>query len=325
MELFDCEQKLNSTGFSKYLIKVIESIQSGGKFRDFCKLLERSVDIYMERISAIINKKPKHSDITTTVQLRNMDSDTKRNFRRNLKNKALQSIRTIGSQVLNFLQDLVAGNYEQNTNFLQCLMLPNEEIDLANEVKAFAGWIKSNPTKIEHLSLTYDAVYLELVANPNMGLLKQKEDICPLIEGFVGNGDSAPKELNSYLQEKRVQLSEPQRKHFQCLVDFVKNDMDFTPPEPSNIALESSEEKSKRVRKSVTSFISERLPPRHRKNNKRKSLPETLDENGIDESAVVDLIDDDEGSGEEISERNPKRMKSRMKSTPKRVVAAKIV
>ena len=53
VELFDCEQKLNSTGFSKYLIKVIESIQSGGKFRDFCKLLERSVDIYMERISAI--------------------------------------------------------------------------------------------------------------------------------------------------------------------------------------------------------------------------------------------------------------------------------
>ena len=314
VEQFESEQALNSTGFSKYLIKVIESIKSGGKFRDFCKLLERSVEIYMERISAIINKKQKHSDITTTVQLRNMDSDTKRNLRRNLKNKALTSIRAIASQVLNFLQDLVAGNYEQNNNFLQCLVLPNEEIDLENEVKAFAGWIKSNPTKMEQKSLTYDAVYLELVTNPNIGLLKQKEDICPLIEDFVGNGDSAPKELNSYLQEKRVQLSEPQRKHFQCLVDFVKKDMDFTPSEPSNITLESSEEKPKRVRKSVTTYISENLP-RPRKNNKRKSLSETLDENGIDDSAVVDLIDDDEGSGKEISERNPKRMKSRQEES----------
>jgi len=92
VEQFENEQALNSTGFSKYLIKVIKSIQSGGKFRDFCKLLERSVEIHMERITAKI-RKPKYSDITTTVQL----SNSRRNFKRTIKHNALQSIKKIGN------------------------------------------------------------------------------------------------------------------------------------------------------------------------------------------------------------------------------------
>ena len=49
-----------------------------------------------------------------------------------------------------------------------------------------------------------ESVYLEVLSNPRIGLISKKDDIVPLIEGFleVDEGDDTENNLKTYLKEK---------------------------------------------------------------------------------------------------------------------------
>jgi hypothetical protein len=48
---FDEENTLSNSGFSKYLKKAFKLIQNDGKIRDFCDLLDKSVNMHMINVS----------------------------------------------------------------------------------------------------------------------------------------------------------------------------------------------------------------------------------------------------------------------------------
>ena len=70
---FDNENRLSSSGFSKYLNKAIKIIQHGGKIRDFCDLLDKSVKIHMDNLNTKLRPKQNttiatnSADITTLI------------------------------------------------------------------------------------------------------------------------------------------------------------------------------------------------------------------------------------------------------------------
>ena len=55
-------------------------------------------------------------------------------------------------------------------------------------------------------SLIMESVYLEVLSNPRIGLISKKDDIFPLIEGFleVDEGDDTENNLKTYLKEKNL-------------------------------------------------------------------------------------------------------------------------
>ena len=73
-----------------------------------------------------------------------------------------------------------------------------------------------------------DSVYLEVLSNPRIGLTSKKDDIVPLIEGFleVDEGiwveNDTENNVKTYLKEKKFNFTANQEIVFQSLVKFVK-------------------------------------------------------------------------------------------------------
>ena len=79
---FDNENRLSTTGFSKYLNKAINLIQHGGKIRDFCDLLDKSVNKHMDNLNTKL--RPKQN---TTIATNSADTTTLITFNNNEKAK----------------------------------------------------------------------------------------------------------------------------------------------------------------------------------------------------------------------------------------------
>ena len=209
---FDEENTLSNSGFSKYLKKAFKLIQNDGKIRDFCDLLEKSVNMHMINVSTKLKASMKQNttiatnsaDVTTLIT---MTAVERKQLTRNYKDRALASIKTIGTKVLNFLRVLVNEQfeYEGNTDYLELLIA---QPDMKNEILAFREWVKANPLSLQK-SLIMDSVYLEVLSNPKMGLTSKKDDIVPLIEGFleVDEGiwvdNDTENNVKTYLKEKK--------------------------------------------------------------------------------------------------------------------------
>ena len=185
---FDEENTLSNSGFSKYLKKAFKLIQNDGKIRDFCDLLEKSVNMHMINVSTKLKASMKQNttiatnsaDVTTLIT---MTAVERKQLTRNYKDRALASIKTIGTKVLNLLRVLVNEQFEfeASTDYLELLIA---QPDMKNEILAFREWVKANPLSLQK-SLIMDSVYLEVLSNPKMGLTSKKDDIVPLIEGFL--------------------------------------------------------------------------------------------------------------------------------------------
>ena len=228
---FDEENTLSNSGFSKYLKKAFKLIQNDGKIRDFCDLLDKSVNKHMINVSTKLKASMKQNttiatnsaDVTTPIT---MTAVERKQLTRNYKDRALASIKTIGTKVLNFLRVLVNEQfeYEGNTDYLELLIA---QPDMKNEILAFRGWVKANPLSLQK-SLIMDSVYLEVLSNPKMGLTSKKDDIVPLIEGFleVDEGiwvdNDTENNVKTYLKEKKPNFTTNQEIVFQRLVKFVK-------------------------------------------------------------------------------------------------------
>jgi hypothetical protein len=185
---FDEENTLSNSGFSKYLKKAFKLIQNDGKIRDFCDLLHKSVNMHMINVSTKLKASMKQNttiatnsaDVTTLIT---MTAVERKQLTRNYKDRALASIKTIGTKVLNLLRVLVNEQFEfeASTDYLELLIA---QPDMKNEILAFREWVKANPLSLQK-SLIMDSVYLEVLSNPKMGLTSKKDDIVPLIEGFL--------------------------------------------------------------------------------------------------------------------------------------------
>ena len=122
---FEGEYKLSSCGFSMYLKRAIKLIKNGGKIRDFCDLRDKSVNKHLDQVDS--NLRPTKRD--TAIATNSADATTqitctlkeKKHLRRNFKERALASIKQNGNKVLNFLNNLVDGQYDQNEDYMLLL------------------------------------------------------------------------------------------------------------------------------------------------------------------------------------------------------------
>jgi hypothetical protein len=145
---FDEENTLSNSGFSKYLKKAFKLIQNDGKIRDFCDLLDKSVNMHMINVSTKLKASMKQNttiatnsaDVTTLITMTALE---RKQLTRNYKDRALASIKTIGTKVLNFLRVLVNEQFEfeGSTDYLELLIA---QPDMKNEILAFKNhlsWI----------------------------------------------------------------------------------------------------------------------------------------------------------------------------------------
>ena len=70
---FDEENTLSNSGFSKYLKKAFKLIQNDGKIRDFCDLLDKSVNMHMINVSTKLKASMKQN---TTIATNSADVTT---------------------------------------------------------------------------------------------------------------------------------------------------------------------------------------------------------------------------------------------------------
>jgi hypothetical protein len=77
-----------------------------------------------------------------------MTAVERKQLTRNYKDRVLASIKTIGTKVLNFLRVLVNEQfeYEGSTDYLELLIA---QPDMKNEILAFRGWVKANPSSLQ--------------------------------------------------------------------------------------------------------------------------------------------------------------------------------
>ena len=140
---------LSRSGFSKYLKKAIKVIQHGGKIRDFCDLLDKSVDKHMADVYSKLKAPKQNTTIATnsadTTTLITFNKEDKRKLTRNYRERALSSIKQIGSRVLNFLHDLVEGQYGGTPDYLDIQLY---QPDMINEILAFSDWVQENPLSL---------------------------------------------------------------------------------------------------------------------------------------------------------------------------------
>ena len=296
---FDEENTLSNSGFSKYLKKAFKLIQNDGKIRDFCDLLEKSVNMHMINVSTKLKASMKQNttiatnsaDVTTLIT---MTAVERKQLTRNYKDRALASIKTIGTKVLNFLRVLVNEQFEfeASTDYLELLIA---QPDMKNEILAFRAWVKENPLSLQK-SLIMDSVYLEVLSNPKMGLTSKKDDIVPLIEGFleVDEGiwvdNDTENNVKTYLKEKNSNFTTNQEIVFQRLVKFVKIEQE----DLFSVDNKSSEPaiSEKRQRK-ITQRLLDVVDIKKRNPTRKRKLHATLSE-AVEE---VVLVSDDEAEG----------------------------
>jgi hypothetical protein len=302
---FDEENTLSNSGFSKYLKKAFKLIQNDGKIRDFCDLLDKSVNMHMINVSTKLKASMKQNttiatnsaDVTTLITMTALE---RKQLTRNYKDRALASIKTIGTKVLNFLRVLVNEQFEfkGSTDYLELLIA---QPDMKNEILAFRGWVKANPLSLQK-SLIMDSVYLEVLSNPKMGLTSKKDDIVPLIEGFleVDEGiwveNDTENNVKTYLKEKKSNFTTNQTEVFQKLVKFVKSEQDSLSVDNKSLepAITMTSEPEKRIR-NLTKRLSDVVKYDNKKRNatKRRKRNQTLSE-AVEE---VVLVSDDESEG----------------------------
>ena len=70
---FENENILSSSGFSMYLNRAIKLIKNGGKIRDFCDLLDKSVNMHMINVSTKLKASMKQN---TTIATNSADVTT---------------------------------------------------------------------------------------------------------------------------------------------------------------------------------------------------------------------------------------------------------
>ena len=302
---FDEENTLSNSGFSKYLKKAFKLIQNDGKIRDFCDLLDKSVNMHMINVSTKLKASMKQNttiatnsaDVTTLITMTALE---RKQLTRNYKDRALASIKTIGTKVLNFLRVLVNEQFEfeGSTDYLELLIA---QPDMKNEILAFRGWVKANPLSLQK-SLIMDSVYLEVLSNPKMGLTSKKDEIVPLIEGFleVDEGiwveNDTENNVKTYLKEKKSNFTTNQTEVFQKLVKFVKSEQDSLSVDNKSLepAITMTSEPEKRIR-NLTKRLSDVVKYDNKKRNatKRRKKNQTLSE-AVEE---VVLVSDDESEG----------------------------
>jgi len=302
---FDEENTLSNSGFSKYLKKAFKLIQNDGKIRDFCDLLDKSVNMHMINVSTKLKASMKQNttiatnsaDVTTLITMTALE---RKQLTRNYKDRALASIKTIGTKVLNFLRVLVNEQFEfeGSTDYLELLIA---QPDMKNEILAFRGWVKANPLSLQK-SLIMDSVYLEVLSNPKMGLTSKKDEIVPLIEGFleVDEGiwveNDTENNVKTYLKEKKSNFTTNQTEVFQKLVKFVKSEQDSLSVDNKSLepAITMTSEPEKRIR-NLTKRLSDVVKYDNKKRNatKRRKRNQTLSE-AVEE---VVLVSDDESEG----------------------------
>jgi hypothetical protein len=305
---FDEENTLSNSGFSKYLKKAFKLIQNDGKIRDFCDLLDKSVNMHMINVSTKLKASMKQNttiatnsaDVTTLITMTAVERKQLKQLTRNYKDRALASIKTIGTKVLNFLRVLVNEQFEfeGSTDYLELLIA---QPDMKNEILAFRGWVKANPLSLQK-SLIMDSVYLEVLSNPKMGLTSKKDDIVPLIEGFleVDEGiwveNDTENNVKTYLKEKKSNFTTNQTEVFQKLVKFVKSEQDSLSVDNKSLepAITMTSEPEKRIR-NLTKRLSDVVKYDNKKRNatKRRKKNQTLSE-AVEE---VVLVSDDESEG----------------------------
>jgi len=301
---FDEENTLSNSGFSKYLKKAFKLIQNDGKIRDFCDLLDKSVNMHMINVSTKLASMKQNTTIATNsadvTTLITMTALERKQLTRNYKDRALASIKTIGTKVLNFLRVLVNEQFEfeGSTDYLELLIA---QPDMKNEILAFRGWVKANPLSLQK-SLIMDSVYLEVLSNPKMGLTSKKDEIVPLIEGFleVDEGiwveNDTENNVKTYLKEKKSNFTTNQTEVFQKLVKFVKSEQDSLSVDNKSLepAITMTSEPEKRIR-NLTKRLSDVVKYDNKKRNatKRRKKNQTLSE-AVEE---VVLVSDDESEG----------------------------
>ena len=305
---FDEENTLSNSGFSKYLKKAFKLIQNDGKIRDFCDLLDKSVNMHMINVSTKLKASMKQNttiatnsaDVTTLITMTAVERKQLKQLTRNYKDRALASIKTIGTKVLNFLRVLVNEQFEfeGSTDYLELLIA---QPDMKNEILAFRGWVKANPLSLQK-SLIMDSVYLEVLSNPKMGLTSKKDEIVPLIEGFleVDEGiwveNDTENNVKTYLKEKKSNFTTNQTEVFQKLVKFVKSEQDSLSVDNKSLepAITMTSEPEKRIR-NLTKRLSDVVKYDNKKRNatKRRKKNQTLSE-AVEE---VVLVSDDESEG----------------------------
>jgi hypothetical protein len=305
---FDEENTLSNSGFSKYLKKAFKLIQNDGKIRDFCDLLDKSVNMHMINVSTKLKASMKQNttiatnsaDVTTLITMTAVERKQLKQLTRNYKDRALASIKTIGTKVLNFLRVLVNEQFEfeGSTDYLELLIA---QPDMKNEILAFRGWVKANPLSLQK-SLIMDSVYLEVLSNPKIGLTSKKDDIVPLIEGFleVDEGiwveNDTENNVKTYLKEKKSNFTTNQTEVFQKLVKFVKSEQDSLSVDNKSLepAITMTSEPEKRIR-NLTKRLSDVVKYDNKKRNatKRRKRNQTLSE-AVEE---VVLVSDDESEG----------------------------
>jgi hypothetical protein len=305
---FDEENTLSNSGFSKYLKKAFKLIQNDGKIRDFCDLLDKSVNMHMINVSTKLKASMKQNttiatnsaDVTTLITMTAVERKQLKQLTRNYKDRALASIKTIGTKVLNFLRVLVNEQFEfeGSTDYLELLIA---QPDMKNEILAFRGWVKANPLSLQK-SLIMDSVYLEVLSNPKMGLTSKKDEIVPLIEGFleVDEGiwveNDTENNVKTYLKEKKSNFTTNQTEVFQKLVKFVKSEQDSLSVDNKSLepAITMTSEPEKRIR-NLTKRLSDVVKYDNKKRNatKRRKRNQTLSE-AVEE---VVLVSDDESEG----------------------------
>jgi len=225
---FDNENRLSTTGFYKYLNKAIKLIQHGGKIRDFCDLLDKSVNKHMDNLNTKLRPKQNTTIATNsadTTTLITFNKDEKAKLRRNHRDKALTSIKAIGSKVLDFLKALVEGQYVGTPDYIDLQLYQPEMID---EIKAFREWVQENASSLQN-SLIMESVYLEVLSNTKIGLLSKKDHIVPLIEGFLEVDEDIWVEndiennVKTYLKDKKSNFTPNQEQYFAGFVQYVKD------------------------------------------------------------------------------------------------------
>jgi hypothetical protein len=237
------------------------------------------------------------ADVTTLITMTALE---RKQLTRNYKDRALASIKTIGTKVLNFLRVLVNEQFEfeGSTDYLELLIA---QPDMKNEILAFRGWVKANPLSLQK-SLIMDSVYLEVLSNPKMGLTSKKDEIVPLIEGFleVDEGiwveNDTENNVKTYLKEKKSNFTTNQTEVFQKLVKFVKSEQDSLSVDNKSLepAITMTSEPEKRIR-NLTKRLSDVVKYDNKKRNatKRRKRNQTLSE-AVEE---VVLVSDDESEG----------------------------
>jgi hypothetical protein len=333
---FENENILCSSGFSMYLNRAIKLIKNGGKIRDFCDLLDKSVTKHLDQVDSKLQGPTKRNtaiatnSADATLQI-TCTSKEKKHLRRSFKERAFASIHQNGNKVLDFLKNLVDGQYDKNDDYRLLLVT---QPDMKKEISSFAEWVKDHPSSLKK-SLIMDSVYLQVLSNTKIGLTSKKDNIVELIEGVLEvdedvwiQEEAIDNHVKGYLKEKKSNFTTNQTEVFQTLVKFVKSEQDSLSVDNKSLepAITITSEPEKRIR-NLTKRLSDVVKHDNKKRNatkKRKrnqTLSDTVEEVVLVSDVEAEGNDDTEGArienSSEVSENETDDATSRRKASKK--------